>query len=97
MPENGRGSFHDKFALFDDKVLETGSFNWTANGKKYNHENVIFFTDPKLIKAFRQEFEKLWKEGWQQAETDSLHSCRSERASRYGNHLPLEWHRIRMV
>ena len=62
MPENGRGRFHDKFAIFDDKVLETGSFNWTANGEKYNHENVIFFTDPDLIRAFRQEFEKLWSE-----------------------------------
>jgi len=57
----GRGIFHDKFAIFDDKLLETGSFNWTANGEKYNHENVIFFTDPELIRAFRKEFEKLWK------------------------------------
>lgn len=62
MGGNGRGSFHDKFAIFDDKLLETGSFNWTANGEKYNHENVIFFTDPELIRAFKQEFEKLWKE-----------------------------------
>jgi len=61
MGGNGRGRFHDKFAIFDNNVLETGSFNWTANGEKYNHENVIFFTDPDLIRAFRQEFEKLWK------------------------------------
>ena len=62
MKGKTRGIFHDKFAIFDDKLLETGSFNWTANGEKYNHENVIFFTDPELIRAFRQEFEKLWKE-----------------------------------
>ena len=62
MKGKKRGIFHDKFAIFDDKLLETGSFNWTANGEKYNHENVIFFTDQELIKAFRQEFEKLWKE-----------------------------------
>jgi len=62
MKRKGRGIFHDKFAIFDDKLLETGSFNWTTNGEKYNHENVIFFTDPELLRAFRQEFEKLWKE-----------------------------------
>lgn len=61
MGGHGRGSFHDKFAIFDNKVLETGSFNWTTNGEKYNHENAIFFTDPDLIRAFRKEFEKLWK------------------------------------
>jgi len=58
----GRGILHDKFAIFDNNLLETGSFNWTVNGEKYNHENVIFFTDSELLKAFRQEFEKLWKE-----------------------------------
>lgn len=57
-----RGSFHDKFAIFDGKILETGSFNWTVNGERYNHENIIFFTDPDLIKAFQKEFEKLWRE-----------------------------------
>ena len=62
MGGHDRGSFHDKFAIFDEKVLETGSFNWTVNGEEYNHENVIFFTDPELISAFRQEFEKLWEE-----------------------------------
>jgi phosphatidylserine/phosphatidylglycerophosphate/cardiolipin synthase-like enzyme len=64
MGGQGRGSFHDKFAIFDDKLLETGSFNWTVNGEKYNHENVIFFSDPELIRAFHQEFEKLWNEAY---------------------------------
>ena len=61
MKGKNREIFHDKFAIFDGKLLETGSFNWTANGEKYNHENIIFFTDAELIKAFQQEFEKLWK------------------------------------
>jgi phosphatidylserine/phosphatidylglycerophosphate/cardiolipin synthase-like enzyme len=32
MKRKGRGIFHDKFAIFDDQLLETGSFNWTTNG-----------------------------------------------------------------
>lgn len=57
-----RGVMHDKFAIFDGKVVEAGSFNWTVNGEKYSHENALFFDDPKLIQTFDQEFEKLWKE-----------------------------------
>jgi phosphatidylserine/phosphatidylglycerophosphate/cardiolipin synthase-like enzyme len=56
------GVMHDKFAVFDDNLVETGSFNWTVNAEKYSHENALFFDDPKLIQAFGQEFEKLWKE-----------------------------------
>ena len=56
------GVMHDKFAIFDGNVIETGSFNWTVNGEKYSHENALFFDDPKLIEAFEKEFERLWKE-----------------------------------
>jgi phosphatidylserine/phosphatidylglycerophosphate/cardiolipin synthase-like enzyme len=55
------GVMHDKFAIFDKKVVETGSFNWTVNGEKYSHENALFFDDPRLIKAFQQEFDRLWR------------------------------------
>jgi phosphatidylserine/phosphatidylglycerophosphate/cardiolipin synthase-like enzyme len=61
MSGKGRGIFHHKFAIFDNKVLETGSFNWTTSGERYNHENAIFFTQPDLIEAFKKEFDKLWK------------------------------------
>ena len=57
-----RGYMHHKFAIFDNKIVETGSFNWTVNGERYSHENALFFDDPELIHAFRQEFEKLWNE-----------------------------------
>ena len=62
MAGKGRGIFHNKFAIFDNNLVETGSFNWTVNAERYNRENAIFFTDPELIRAFRSEFEKLWKE-----------------------------------
>lgn len=56
------GVMHNKFAIFDGNVVETGSFNWTVNGEKYSHENALFFDDPKLIQAFQQEFDRLWHE-----------------------------------
>ncbi len=56
------GVMHHKFAIFDGKVVETGSFNWTVNAESYSHENALFFDGPQLIQAFEKEFERLWKE-----------------------------------
>ena len=57
---------HHKFAVIDEEVTITGSYNWTRSAEQYNHENIIITDNEKLTKAFVKEFNKLWKE------TDSL-------------------------
>lgn len=52
---------HHKFAIFDDRVLASGSFNWTASATGRNHENLIVTSDPGLVDSFRDEFERLWQ------------------------------------
>ena len=47
---------HHKFALIDDQLLLSGSFNWTYNS---NAENLIVSAEPALIEAFRQEYNRL--------------------------------------
>lgn len=54
------GIMHNKFAIFDDKLLLTGSYNWTKNAEFHNYENAIFTNDLNLIKSFKTEFNKLW-------------------------------------
>ena len=34
---------HHKFAILDERVVITGSFNWTAQAIKYNQENILFY------------------------------------------------------
>jgi phosphatidylserine/phosphatidylglycerophosphate/cardiolipin synthase-like enzyme len=53
---------HHKFALFDDSLLLTGSYNWTRSAADSNQENFIVSGDSRLIKPFSQLFEKLWRE-----------------------------------
>ncbi|KAJ8907967.1 hypothetical protein NDN08_008069 [Rhodosorus marinus] len=53
-------SMHHKFAVVDDTILLSGSFNWTVQGSKKNYENVIITSDPRLIKTFSCEFGRLW-------------------------------------
>jgi len=52
---------HHKFALFEDKVLLTGSYNWTRSAAERNYENLILSEDPALLRAFRLEFDRIWE------------------------------------
>lgn len=51
---------HHKFAIFDDDVLLTGSYNWTRSAADNNEENLILSNDRRLVTSFRTEFERLW-------------------------------------
>lgn len=53
---------HHKYAIVDDSVLITGSYNWTRSAAMYNHENILITYDKGSIKPYSEEFEKLWKE-----------------------------------
>jgi len=59
----GSGLMHNKFAIIDNKVLITGSFNWTATASKENQENLLIMSDKDLIKQYSDRFEFLWKSG----------------------------------
>jgi phosphatidylserine/phosphatidylglycerophosphate/cardiolipin synthase-like enzyme len=52
---------HHKFAIFDDDVILTGSYNWTRGAADNNQENLILSNDRRLTTAFRKEFDRLWK------------------------------------
>lgn len=49
---------HNKFAVFDDIHVVSGSYNWTTNASKYNSENCVFFDQPN--KEYTHRFEYLW-------------------------------------
>lgn len=51
---------HHKFAVFDGRLLLTGSYNWTRGASRDNEENFLVTDDGRLVEAYLQEFEKLW-------------------------------------
>jgi mitochondrial cardiolipin hydrolase len=52
---------HHKFALFDSRLVLSGSYNWTRSAADMNEENVLVSDDPRVVAAFRGEFDRLWK------------------------------------
>ena len=58
--DNSPNHMHNKFAIFDSKIILTGSYNWTKSAAQYNQENLVVTNDTKLVNEFIDEFEKLW-------------------------------------
>uniref|UniRef100_A0A8D0GE66 Mitochondrial cardiolipin hydrolase n=1 Tax=Sphenodon punctatus TaxID=8508 RepID=A0A8D0GE66_SPHPU len=57
-----RGYMHHKFAIVDQKLLITGSLNWTTQAIQNNRENVLIVEDAAYVTPFLAEFERIWKE-----------------------------------
>lgn len=50
---------HHKFAIFDGKNIENGSYNWTESASDSNAENCTFFQQSS-DKSFTAQFNYLW-------------------------------------
>jgi phosphatidylserine/phosphatidylglycerophosphate/cardiolipin synthase-like enzyme len=51
---------HHKFAVIDQAVVVTGSFNWTSQAVKNNQENILFIENKGLAKQYIDEYNNLW-------------------------------------
>ncbi|KAG8548218.1 hypothetical protein GDO81_026136 [Engystomops pustulosus] len=56
------GFMHHKFALLDKSIVITGSMNWTMQAIQTNKENVLITDDGVCVRAYMEEFERLWEE-----------------------------------
>ena len=59
---NGDYLMHHKFAIVDNSLVMTGSFNWTMQAIMGNNENVIITSVNEIVNPYVNEFEKLWQE-----------------------------------
>jgi phosphatidylserine/phosphatidylglycerophosphate/cardiolipin synthase-like enzyme len=55
------GLMHNKFAVIDDRMVITGSFNWTQSAEQKNRENLIIIKSPEVASVYEKEFWKLWE------------------------------------
>ena len=52
---------HHKFAIADQDLLLTGSYNWTRSAATENDENIVIINNPQLLRSFTKKFEELWR------------------------------------
>ena len=51
---------HHKFAIIDNSVVITGSFNWSSQAVNHNQENILFLENKIIAQQYTDEFNKLW-------------------------------------
>ena len=55
-----RNLMHNKFAVIDNSVVITGSFNWSNQAVNYNQENILIIENKILAERYSNEFNKIW-------------------------------------
>ncbi len=56
-----KGIMHNKFTIIDDKMIETGSFNYTNHASTSNEENQIYLANSKVVNRYVDRFSKMWE------------------------------------
>jgi replicative DNA helicase len=51
---------HNKFSIIDDKIVITGSYNWTIKAQQ-NRENIVIIKNNVVVNEFHNEFIRLKK------------------------------------
>ena len=56
------GLMHHKFAVIDDSVTISGSYNWSWSAENRNDENLLVITSHEIVNLFEERFEMLWNQ-----------------------------------
>lgn len=64
---------HNKFAIIDNRLLLTGSYNWTFSANNRNDENLMVINDPEIIEIFQNQFANLWTNKYNLERTRQLY------------------------
>ncbi len=61
VPELEQGdNLHHKFAVLDEKIVITGSHNWSASANYRNDETVLVIDNPTVAAHYHREFQQLY-------------------------------------
>jgi phosphatidylserine/phosphatidylglycerophosphate/cardiolipin synthase-like enzyme len=52
---------HHKVAVVDERVVVTGSMNWSYSGSQRNNENILIIESRELARVYLEEFLLLWE------------------------------------
>jgi phosphatidylserine/phosphatidylglycerophosphate/cardiolipin synthase-like enzyme len=54
------GFLHHKVIVVDERIVITGSMNYSTNAEESNDENVIIIDNAEIARLYLQEFDRVW-------------------------------------
>ena len=61
---DGNSNFlHHKVIVIDERIVVTGSMNYSTNAEESNDENVLIIDNAEIARLYTQEFERVWNLG----------------------------------
>jgi phosphatidylserine/phosphatidylglycerophosphate/cardiolipin synthase-like enzyme len=61
--DSNPGFLHHKVIVVDERIVITGSMNFSTNAEESNDENVIIIDNAEIARLYLQEFERVWDLG----------------------------------
>jgi phosphatidylserine/phosphatidylglycerophosphate/cardiolipin synthase-like enzyme len=59
------GLMHHKVIIIDQKIVITGSYNFTASAEQTNDENVVIIFSPEVAAQYTEEFQRVYEQAQQ--------------------------------
>jgi phosphatidylserine/phosphatidylglycerophosphate/cardiolipin synthase-like enzyme len=59
LPDGNCFALHHKVYVIDDRIVITGSANFTASADRFNDENTLIIEDPALAAHYIAEFDRV--------------------------------------
>ncbi|MFV9505204.1 MAG: phospholipase D-like domain-containing protein [Oscillochloridaceae bacterium umkhey_bin13] len=60
LPDGNCYTMHHKVIIIDQRVVITGSYNFTGRAEDVNDENLLIIHDPQLARAYQAEFGRVY-------------------------------------
>jgi phosphatidylserine/phosphatidylglycerophosphate/cardiolipin synthase-like enzyme len=58
--DGNSGFLHHKVIVIDERIVVTGSMNYSTNAEENNDENVIIIDNAEIARLYLQEFDRVW-------------------------------------
>ena len=58
--DGNSGFLHHKVIVVDERIVITGSMNYSTNAEENNDENVIIIDNAEIARLYLQEFDRVW-------------------------------------
>jgi phosphatidylserine/phosphatidylglycerophosphate/cardiolipin synthase-like enzyme len=59
--DGNRYGMHHKVIIIDERIVVTGSYNFSNNARTRNDENTLIIHDPEIAEFYREEFARVWR------------------------------------